>query len=917
MAPPLVLMVAEKPSLAESIAKILSSGECVSRSGISCNVWEYTAKFMCEPAQYRVTSVLGHVFSCDFPKKYNNWESVPPIELFEAPVEQVEANPKSRIVQHLVNESRGMDYLILWLDCDREGENICYEVIRCVRNGFKPRERTKGPKTYATTDIGADERIFRAKFSAITSYDIKRALRHLVAPNENEAKAVDVRQELDLKIGCAFTRFQTRFFQGKYANLDSSLISFGPCQTPTLALCVKRHDEILGFVPVPYWTITGQIKVARRTITITCEQGRMFDRNHAIGIKNSFKVPAKAKVVAIVSEKRTVPPPVALNTVELLKSASAWLGISPSDAMYIAERLYMQGYISYPRTETSKYPLHFDLKAALIIQKDHSQWGVYACDILDNTNSFSISTGQDHGDHPPITPTRCAEEMELGGGDLWRLYDFITRHFIGTLSPSLQYAKTTARIAISGSDSDVHSATFHFSCSRVKKPGFTNVMHWKSMSDEILPAEIQEGSVFDVVDIAMKEGKTEPPEYLTESDLIDQMEKLGIGTDASMAVHISNIVNRKYVQIHGKQRYLVPTNLGIVLIHGYQKIDPDLALPTLRSSMEARIKLIADGKAKYSDVLKEAIQVYSSKFDTFTKKIENMDHLFEATFSPLASSEKPFSKCGRCLRYMHYINLNPPRLHCRNCNDTYSLPPNGNIKLFKELKCPLDNFELIIFSTGSKGKGYPLCPMCYNAPPFENIEPGMGCNACVHPTCRHSLTTTAITSCPDEGCNGVLVLDATSAPRWKMGCNKCNIVSSFNDVVNEITIQDDVCGDCGARLMTVQFQKKEGKDDFTGCVVCDDELDVLLETKVVRAGRYRGRGRRGRGGRGRGKGRSSVNSRGGSNTASRGGGSGRGRGGGGRGGQGQRGGNVQGLSSRIGSISLLDAIKYKGGSQEW
>lgn len=149
-------------------------------------------------------------------------------------------------------------------------------------------------------------------------------------------------------------------------------------------------------------------------------------------------------------------------------------------------------------------------------------------------------------------------------------------------------------------------------------------------------------------------------------------------------------------------------------------------------------------------------------------KIEKMDELFEATFSPLASSGKVFSKCGKCRRYMHFMALRPVRLHCRNCNETYALPSTGSIKLFKELKCPIDNFELVLFSTGSKGKGYPICPACYNEPPFPNIESGMGCDNCPHETCIHSKTNNWVANCTVENCSGQLILDATSAPRWKV-----------------------------------------------------------------------------------------------------------------------------------------------------
>lgn len=91
------------------------------------------------------------------------------------------------------------------------------------------------------------KRIYRAYFSAITAPDIFKAMRTLKDPDVNQAHAVDARQELDLKVGVAFSRYQTQFFRNKYSNLDSSVISYGPCQIPTLGFCVDRYDTIQHF----------------------------------------------------------------------------------------------------------------------------------------------------------------------------------------------------------------------------------------------------------------------------------------------------------------------------------------------------------------------------------------------------------------------------------------------------------------------------------------------------------------------------------------------------------------------------------------------------------------------------------------------------------------------------------------------
>ncbi|KAJ3081509.1 DNA topoisomerase 3-beta-1 [Quaeritorhiza haematococci] len=560
-----VLMVAEKPSLAESIAKILSDGRYRSRKGISpaCSVHEYDGVFQGKAAKFKVTSVAGHVFTIDFPKEYNNWDVIDPVDLFNAPIQKLEANPKTYIPKHLANEAKNIDVLVLWLDCDREGENICYEVMKCT-------------KIHLNTGGGLKrERIYRARFSAITPLEIKKAMEKLGTPNENEAKAVDVRQELDLKVGCAFTRFQTRYFQGKYGNLDSSCVSFGPCQTPTLALCVKRHDEILSFVPEPFWSLSAKISVGTSMLTFTSDRGRIFDQKKANVVKEQLKNAKTARVIKVSNEKKTLQRPHALNTVEMLKAASSGLGMSPQETMHVAERLYISGYISYPRTETSKYPKSFDLRSVVEMQKSHPYWGDAAQTLLQT--GFSMPEGgHDAGDHPPITPTRMAAEGELTG-DNWRLYDYITRHFLGTLSPNCQYMRTKVIVEIGTS-----GEKFIWAGNRVREPGFTSVMHWKTMTDDdtgLLERDVKEGDSLNVADVSLKEGQTSPPDYLTESELISMMEKLGIGTDASMAVHIANICARRYVQVSGNSRMLIPTNLGIVVVHGLQKIDPELADP--------------------------------------------------------------------------------------------------------------------------------------------------------------------------------------------------------------------------------------------------------------------------------------------------------------------------------------------------
>ncbi|KAJ8675437.1 hypothetical protein QAD02_011223 [Eretmocerus hayati] len=831
-------MVAEKPSLAASLANILSNGRCTTRKGSngSCSVHEWVGQFRNESVNFKMTSVCGHVMSLDFIGKYNNWDKVDPVELFSCPTEKKEAVPKLKIPSFLAKEGGYCDYLILWLDCDKEGENICFEVIQAVQQGsFKKLDPND---------------IWRAKFSAITDKDIKAAMGSLIKPNENEARSVDARQELDLRIGCAFTRFQTKFFQGKYGDLDSSLISYGPCQTPTLGFCVQRHDEIQTFKPDPYWVLQVSVKSPDgQDVSLSWSRVRSFDKEVASIFLSHVKEHEFAIVSSIHSSEKTKARPIALNTVELMRVASSGLGMGPHHAMQIAERLYTQGYISYPRTETTSYPENFDLLSTLRQQQNNSDWGDEVRKII-STGISRPKKGNDAGDHPPITPMRSASRNELDG-DAWRLYDYITRHFIATLARDCKYLSTTVKI-------EIGMETFTVTGHSLIDPGYTSLLTWQALSNNESLPKFSIGDSVKIGDVKLAECFTQPPDYLTESELITLMEKHGIGTDASIPVHINNICMRNYVNV-ASGRKLVPTCLGIVLVHGYQKIDPELVLPTMRSAVEEQLNLIAVGRADFHAVLQHTVEIFKQKFQYFVLSIEAMDQLFEVSFSPLAASGKSHSRCGKCRRYMKYIQSKPSRLHCSHCNETYNVPQNGNIRIYKELKCPLDDFELLSYSTGSRGKSYTFCPYCYNNPPFRDMKKGQsGCNLCTHPTCPHGLNSNGLSSCL-ECENGILVLDPSAAPKWKLVCNRCDVIIHLFEGAHKLTVDPDEVCDCGAQLLTVEYKQDKSKlpneeTEMRGCVFCTPAFLALVEKhRAVASKPVATRGRAHTKGRSRGK----------------------------------------------------------------
>lgn len=203
-------------------------------------IYEFEATVKGSKSKMVMTSVSGHLLQLEFLASYRKWQCIDPQTLFEAPVRKACGENFEPIKRTLEREIRSCQGLIIWTDCDREGENIGFEIIE-VCKAIKP-----------------SITVHRAIFSEITGAAVKRALNNLSVPDRRQSDAVDVRIELDLRTGAAITRFQTMRLQKLFPQkISDKLISYGSCQIPTLGFVVERYKEIEAFVSKPFWKIKG------------------------------------------------------------------------------------------------------------------------------------------------------------------------------------------------------------------------------------------------------------------------------------------------------------------------------------------------------------------------------------------------------------------------------------------------------------------------------------------------------------------------------------------------------------------------------------------------------------------------------------------------------------------------------------
>lgn len=207
-----------------------------------------------------MTSVLGHVKELDFASGYSDWQRVPVEDLFRANI-VAEINQKMRdVAENLCIEARKAQVLVIWTDCDREGEYIGSEIAQ-ICQGANPK-----------VDV------YRARYSSLTRFELRRSLQNVSRLDTRLVAAAELRSEIDLRAGAAFTRLQTLRFRPRHSELADKIISYGSCQFPTLGFVVEQYLRVVNFSSEPFWSIQMDVQRDGKVTKFTWKRNRLFDR---------------------------------------------------------------------------------------------------------------------------------------------------------------------------------------------------------------------------------------------------------------------------------------------------------------------------------------------------------------------------------------------------------------------------------------------------------------------------------------------------------------------------------------------------------------------------------------------------------------------------------------------------------------
>lgn len=693
-----VLVIAEKNLAARRIAYFLSDGkmEILKEDGV-----EYYSFFR-NRERYYVVGLKGHIVELDYPPEYSAWDEFPEKLIDVEPIKVVRIENIAKLLKKL---SKEVKTIILATDYDREGELIGVEALELMN--IDPRS----------------DNVKRARFSSITREEIKRAFENTTKVDLNLAKAAEIRQKIDLLWGAVLTRYLS-VLSGRRGK---EFISAGRVQSPTLSLIVDREREIEKFEKKPYWKITIDLDSFSAQ-----SETPIYDEGEARKIFESISKIGKVRVLEFKKEISRISRPSPFNTTLFLKACND-IGISVGKSMKIAEDLYIRGYISYPRTDNTTYSQQINIKEILkkLIDSDFSK---EARELIEKDVIRPSSGKYDTKDHPPIHPVRGARRAEMP--ELyWKVYELVVRRFLATIAEDAIVERREAVLECNG-------VRFTAVGKKILEKGWMKYYPYTSVEESYLP-ELREGTELKIVDINIKKNYTKPPPRYSQGTLVEEMERLGLGTKSTRHEIIDKLIERGFIRAG---RTLRPTRLGSTVAVALKENVEEISKPDMTAKLERAMDLIADGKINPNSVYDESREILRKIIIELKNKSDNIKRFLREGMFEL------YGECpgcgGKLLEDRNYVR-------CESCGQSYRLP-SSNARPTSE-----------------------KCPEC-SLPIVEVIRGKIREKRCLNNVCRYNIEKDTLGDCPVCG-NRVVVRWSSEGKRFA-GCTaypKCNFTASL------------------------------------------------------------------------------------------------------------------------------------------
>ena len=739
------LIVTEKFNASVRIATILSGGKSKRSYVEGTPVFEFTQS----EDRVQVVGLRGHIINLDYPDALNDWARVDLKELVWAePQKVVTAGKIGAALKTLAAEA---DEVVIATDFDREGELIGVEALALIRE--------------ARPEI----RVRRARFSALTKWDIEDAFANLVDVDYPLAASAESRQSVDLAWGAVLTRFISIASK----QLGRDFLSVGRVQSPTLALIVDREREIENFVPQDFWTVHAKFRkdVAGAPIEFETnhEHGPFWARREAETTMTEAEAAERGLVREYIQNEREERPPPPFNTTMFVAEANR-IGFGAAQAMRIAEDLYQSGFISYPRTDNTVYPSTINLRSVLE-KLSESPFAAEARELAGQERIVPSRGRTEATDHPPIYPVQGVGRDKVKRQDHWRIYELVVRRFLATVAPNAVAEAAEAKI-------EVGSQVFLAEGYRVKELGWRKYYPYWVVREAILPPLVVDESLERVGPVALREDRTKPPGQYSEGSLIQEMERLGLGTKSTRHEIVKKLYDRKFIE--GK--YPRPTTSGRAVIEALEDHAERITQPEMTAHLEADMEGIATGVRAREDVVRESQQMLSEVLETLEANREAIGQEIEAALR----EQNYIGKCNVCKEG----NLTVIRsrrgsrfLGCDRypaCRNTHPLPQIGIIQSAEE-----------------------NCPEC-GAPMIKHTDRGRTTSYCVASDCPSVREKNFIGRCEKCGDGELMIRHGTYGKRF-VGCSKYPACGNSYPLPQRglIVPTDERCNACGHPVIKV------------------------------------------------------------------------------------------------------------------